>query len=129
MTKNCFFLHSRQNSEQRPEETILVLQERSMSLGLGWRLRAERNGGTLGAVLDAEPTLLADEIKVAEEALKVPAWQIAPFTMRKMPQASTKGMGKGDLRSKDILTISVLRSLDFVKDRESEHLEDIRNVI
>lgn len=83
----------------------------------------------MGAVLDAEPTLLADEIKGTEKALKVPAWQIAPFTMRKMPQASTKGMDKGDPRSKDILSISVLRSLDFVKDRESEHLEDIRSVI
>lgn len=44
-------------------------------------------------------------------------------------QASTKRMGKGDLRSKDILSISVLSSLDFVKGRESEHLEDIRSVI
>lgn len=83
----------------------------------------------MGAVLDAEPTLLVDEIKWAEKLLKVPEWQIASFTMRKMPQASTKRMGKGDLRSKDILSISVLSSLDFVKGRESEHLEDIRNVI
>lgn len=65
------------------------------------------------------PTLLADETKGAEKALKAPAWPITPLTMRKSPRASTKGMGKGDLCSKEILSVSILRSLDFVKGRES----------
>ena len=53
----------------RPEETVSSIRKIKMA---GMRRRAERNGAILGAILDAESSLLAEGFKATEQVFKVP---------------------------------------------------------
>jgi hypothetical protein len=67
--ENPFCIPKFRKKMLRPEETVSSIRKIKMA---GMRRRAERNGAILGAILDAESSLLAEGFKATEQVFKVP---------------------------------------------------------